>query len=554
MKRKSFRTRLIALVVMLVLLTVTSVVAVSLSLVFQLCTGDAKESVTGLTDSFVSDANAMLSGVESAVQILYEEASAGFEEDASLMEDEEYRTKYLERISQLTKHLVENTDGVVCTYVYFNKDADYRDEYICYVQEGNTYVEGALEDVNQYSAEDYANVGWYYQTIANGKAGWLTPYFYRSYRMNLFSYTIPIYSKNKFVALVGMDMDLGYLQRKVASLHAYDSGYGYLLSENDDILYHPQYPKGAKYEQVHEGFAAMLTDFRSNKHTVQLKSYGQVQGNVWVTSKTLINNMQMGMVVSQHEVLHPVWIIINRIIIVTIVILILEVFVTIAFIQTMTKPLKELTAVAEKMAEGNLNTPITYAGRDEFGRLADAFRVMKARLQQSLNTMSNLAYTDIMTGVNNKGAFERDLEGVYKTCRKNQEQFALIVADVNDLKHINDSEGHNAGDELIKGVAAELMKVFGKRNTYRVGGDEFSIIIRNCYEAKIRDDLNRFQSGVYLFSESNQKLFHRPVSVAAGYALSDWKQGDSVKDIYRRADEMMYENKKEMKAEGSDSN
>ena len=91
------------------------------------------------------------------------------------------------------------------------------------------------------------------------------------------------------------------------------------------------------------------------------------------------------------------------------------------------------------------------------------------------------------------------------------------------------------------------MKIFGKRNTYRVGGDEFGVIIRNSYDTKIQDDLTRLQNAIYFFSEAHRSMFHREVTVAVGYTFFDWEKDTSIEELYKRADAVMYDNKKEMK-------
>ena len=527
--------------------TVLVVELVGIHQMYRLCLSDAKVMVTDATEGFVQTTNASLMNVESSMKVLYEDALFGIGESASNLEDPEFLADYRERTSSLALHMLQNVEGAVCVYIAFNKDASYANQYIAYKREGNSYVACGLEDVNQFDETDFARVGWYYETIANGKSGWLRPYYYRPFRKYLFSYTIPMYVEHEFVGLVGLDMDLAYFQRQVSKIHLYDTGYAYLMSPTKDVLYHPDYPEGVAFEELPEDFQTVLTDVTSNRYQVQFRAFNRGPDKIWVTYQTLTNGMRMGVAVKEMEVLAPCYDLIVKCLMVAAFVITLGILNSIIFVQAMTKPLKELTQAAEEMARGKLDTPITYAGVDEFGRLADAFRMMKSKLQQSFSSMTSLAYTDIMTGVNNKGAFERDLEGVFVTCKRNEENFALLVADVNELKVINDNYGHQAGDDLIKGVATELMKIFGKRNTYRVGGDEFGVIIRNEYDTKIQDDLTRLQNALYFFSEAHRSMFHRDVTVAVGYTFFDWEKDTSVDELYKRADAVMYENKKEMK-------
>ncbi len=149
--------------------------------------------------------------------------------------------------------------------------------------------------------------------------------------------------------------------------------------------------------------------------------------------------------------------------------------------------------------------------------------------------MENLAEVDGMTGLYNKSKYLDMINGKYT----NIEKVAVIFWDINDLKITNDTIGHEAGDQLISMVATSIRSIIGPKDmAYRIGGDEFVMIIMNCDEKEVREKLIKWEEA--LNKAAND--WEHPISVSRGYAVGE---GKNISDIIRRADKMMYENKRE---------
>ena len=121
--------------------------------------------------------------------------------------------------------------------------------------------------------------------------------------------------------------------------------------------------------------------------------------------------------------------------------------------------------------------------------------------------------------------------------------FALIVCDANNLKEINDTQGHVAGDEYIKESAKLLCNIFKHSPVFRIGGDEFVVFLRG-------DDYDRKQE--LMDKLRNQVLENKESGVgavlASGIAEYDPENDSLVSEILDRADRAMYENKQKLKA------
>ena len=119
-----------------------------------------------------------------------------------------------------------------------------------------------------------------------------------------------------------------------------------------------------------------------------------------------------------------------------------------------------------------------------------------------------------------------------------------MVCDINGLKYVNDTMGHAAGDRLIKDAGAMICGHFTHGDVYRVGGDEFVVLLQGEGYDEMTDvirELNR---------RAEANIREGAVVIAAGYAVLE--QGDGrLHDVFDRADQMMYERKKELKAMGA---
>ena len=140
------------------------------------------------------------------------------------------------------------------------------------------------------------------------------------------------------------------------------------------------------------------------------------------------------------------------------------------------------------------------------------------------------SYHDPLTGAKNRRAISRFEKEELDTSRS----YGFIMCDINGLKAVNDTEGHDAGDEMIRTVALCLVEVFGSENVYRMGGDEFAV-----YE--YADSLQQMEAEVAKVKEG---LGKKGVYVAIGYAYAEGGDPDHAA-LRTLADNRMYEDKKE---------
>ncbi len=167
----------------------------------------------------------------------------------------------------------------------------------------------------------------------------------------------------------------------------------------------------------------------------------------------------------------------------------------------------------------------------------------KSELEKLNKKYYELAHVDQMTELLNRTAFEEKELDLRTNMRKIKEQNMIIIlmADLNFLKYLNDTFGHNTGDEAIKNVALIIKETFSdKENCYRIGGDEFCIISIGNNQSDFEAMYQKFKDKI---AEKNIELDYH-FSVASAYYIV---QNESIDDAMQIVDNMMYDNKEELK-------
>lgn len=144
--------------------------------------------------------------------------------------------------------------------------------------------------------------------------------------------------------------------------------------------------------------------------------------------------------------------------------------------------------------------------------------------------MSKYAYVDL----------ENEIDGAINTGQ--MEPFAIVVFDLNDLKVVNDTEGHEVGDEFIVASVKLIKEHFDNYPVYRVGGDEFAVILTKDGFDKKDDLLESFNRQIDENAKNKDKLV-----ISAGLATFIPGQDTTIMHTFTRADRLMYVRKNQLK-------
>lgn len=150
-----------------------------------------------------------------------------------------------------------------------------------------------------------------------------------------------------------------------------------------------------------------------------------------------------------------------------------------------------------------------------------------------LDKLRMLSSKDLLTGVMNRNEMNNYVDSLCNSDGKDKRSVGVIFADLNGLKAVNDLEGHNAGDILLKNAANALREVFDERSIFRAGGDEFSIILTGITKESLDEKIVSIRKACEKYKN---------VVFALGGSVED--DSRNVRMALRQADENMYEDKR----------
>jgi diguanylate cyclase (GGDEF)-like protein len=150
------------------------------------------------------------------------------------------------------------------------------------------------------------------------------------------------------------------------------------------------------------------------------------------------------------------------------------------------------------------------------------------------------ANQDVLTGVKNRHAYLEAEERLDQQIAEHREgDFAVVILDVNDLKLINDTEGHKAGDQYLKDASSIIAGIFKNSTIYRVGGDEFCTIVQDMDYERIDDLLKDME-------DHNARAI-RTGGVVIACGMAKYEGDTNAAAVFERADQNMYQNKSDLK-------
>jgi diguanylate cyclase (GGDEF)-like protein len=181
-----------------------------------------------------------------------------------------------------------------------------------------------------------------------------------------------------------------------------------------------------------------------------------------------------------------------------------------------------------RLVVGLINIDAQVRQEEEYGR----------RLAQA----QHLANIDALTGIKNKHAFLAAQEQLDRQiAEQNQPPFAIVMLDVNDLKKVNDTAGHQAGDQYLRDTSKIICDTFKRSPVFRIGGDEFAVIAQGSDYEHIEELLEKVND------HNSETCRTGKLVIACGMAKFD--SDTCVAAVLERADYNMYKNKSKLKAE-----
>lgn len=153
--------------------------------------------------------------------------------------------------------------------------------------------------------------------------------------------------------------------------------------------------------------------------------------------------------------------------------------------------------------------------------------------------LKNIAYIDTLTNMQNRAAYVEFTQRLASTHKENPDSnLIFVMADIDGFKHINDTKGHAAGDEILKQAGAVITKYLQPYDCkcFRFGGDEFILLIEDMQLANVKK----------LIEALNEELYHSSnITLSFGCSSVDFNNPKPFYSALKKADELMYSNKQQ---------
>ncbi len=518
---KTIQSKILFVVITALIVITAIVTSIAVGVTHEIMHKDADRILNNVAQKEASKINDMLNDFIQSAAIMEHYATHELL-SADALKDEAYLYEYTTEIRLLFDEVALNTAGTTAYYLCFSPE----------VTGGVTtgfYSKFRGDGVYELSKAEFAKLDLFNASFIkecgfdkiNSPHTWLKP------RKSTFapddtvvSYLAPLYKDNVFVGFLGFNMDFNYLLDLVSQITVYDYGRAFLFSVdgNGEKIYY-NLPNNIR---LLGDYADATADLKNDSMKLELRAaYKEIQSAI-----------------------RPM---LNYIIIAFLVVLAVAILYTVWVTDRIVKPLKKLTAAAGNIYSGVQDVNLIVDSKDEIGILSHVLSDTYGKIREYSTYINALAYRDSLTGIKNSTAYTEAIEELNKEINRDNPSFGVIVADINNLKKTNDTYGHDIGNELIVHSSRILMDTFKTSSVYRIGGDEFVVILKGKdlekHRALIQKMDDAFSADCITVNDETVS-----VSIARGVAIFDPAIDHVYTDVFAKADHLMYMNKEDMKA------
>ena len=521
MKAHSIQFKFLITVISAILAIAVFVGGLSIYEVDRLVRVQTEDLIDATCEKETAEINSIFSDMEKSVKIMESYVLALIESSGGIA-DLDSQNKIAEHADEMFVDVAKHTDSAVAYYLRFDPEIAGSQAGLFYskLDGSNDYICLDPTDLSLYDKDDTEHVGWFWQPYEAGEPVWMKPYHNLNNDVLMISYVVPLYYENRFIGVVGMDFDYTTLINRVHEIKIYEHGFAHL--ESDGVVIH------------HSGHEVAFDE-------------GDVSDQYLQVSQELVNGMTLVLSASHDDIRQIRYEIEFKLLTVVLLITLLFSAIVVFIVRKIVDPLNKLTDASKKLSNGNYDVEIVDSDTYEIKLLSTAFASMATHLREHEKHQRFLAYRDSMTGLRNTTAYKAWVTDFEKEVKSNQLDFGVMVLDVNNLKEANDRHGHEVGNKLIVTAARIIATTFKRSPVFRIGGDEFVVILQN-------NDLNDLAELVVKFDAECANTFVKtdaaeiPVSIAKGFSMYDSGKDPQFADVFNRADEAMYENKRGTKA------
>ncbi|MEH6354580.1 MAG: EAL domain-containing protein [Marinobacter sp.] len=347
-------------------------------------------------------------------------------------------------------------------------------------------------------------------------------------------------------------MGLGFMAEQIAASRMGENGHTLIVNSDGKILFHHDSSQLGQYISA----PLLKKALETWKGEELVPALYQEAGSLLATRRLQEGLLLIG-TLPKEELLEESrrlgnsvgWIVLG-----TIVLLIFALLISMNVL--MVRPLQQLMGAVREIGRGNLAPKIGLSTSDELGQLGLSFQEMAGNLKTSRVKIERLAYHDSLTGLPNRFQAHEALRCMIALARRQNGRMAVLFLDLDNFKRVNDTLGHQVGDQLLMEMAARLQVVLraedvihqeASHNTSdvlaRLGGDEFVVLLSNVGSsrdaAKVASRILDIMRLPFYFNDNE---IYSGCSIGISLFPSD---GSEVDDLIKRADAAMYQAKEQ---------
>jgi diguanylate cyclase (GGDEF)-like protein len=201
---------------------------------------------------------------------------------------------------------------------------------------------------------------------------------------------------------------------------------------------------------------------------------------------------------------------------------------------------------ADRMTRDELPLePLPVVRDDEVGHLISAFNRLLIKLNDHQTELTRMAHHDTLTGLPNRAHLSERLRQVLALARRNEAQVGLLFMDLDGFKNINDTLGHEAGDEVLRQVAKRFANTLRESDTLaRIGGDEFVLLLSDLEDDNAEEAVSTVAAKCIDALKTPFFIFGTSCIVGVSIGVALWDRESSADNLLRAADRVMYQAKK----------
>ena len=392
---KSIRKKMIVSILICSLFTAVLIGAIAIGNSAKAAGNDALTKMRLTGQKKTEEINSTIQKISQSVDTLSEVAMSKFDY-ASFTKNKKYADEYTREVQQTVLDFANHTEGAVTVYLRYNPDYSNPTSGVFAQRQS---VDSDLQcltptDFSMYEEGDVEHVGWYYLPVQAGEAIWMSPYMNENVNIYMISYVVPLFAKDgTSVGVIGMDIDFSQITDLVDATQIYTSGYAFLTDANGAVMYHKDADEGTELASLDSSLtdsAAFLADSDKQGQTMDY-SYQGVERKLMYFD--LDNGMKLVLAAPTSEVYAEAYSLAKMIIAAVFVAFFLSAAIGILLGTSITRPIRQLTAVIKQTAQLDFRPTKEGAGlrklKDETGTMANEIHLMRKKLRSMMEDLQN---------------------------------------------------------------------------------------------------------------------------------------------------------------------